>query len=145
MELTMFYIWLGLTIVFAIAEAITTSIFSIWFAIGAFVALLVSIPFPDAITAQIAVFIIVTAVTLYFTRPILTKKVFKKTPTNLDMLIGSTAEIIEDVTPNKTGRAKADGLFWKVRSEDTILVGEKCEIVNIEGVSLIVKKQNVKV
>lgn len=145
MEFTIVYVWLGLAIFFLIAEAVTTSIFSIWFAIGSFAALLVSLAVPKAFALQMIVFIAVTALTLYFTRPILVKKILKKTPTNMDRLIGKTAVVIEEVTPLTVGRAKSDGLLWQIKSEDTISVGEKCDIVKIEGVSLIVKKQEVKV
>ncbi len=145
MEFTIIYVWLGLAIFFLIAEAVTTSIFSIWFAIGSFAALLVSLALPEAFVLQMIVFIAVTALTLYFTRPILVKKILKKTPTNMDRLIGKTAVVIEEVTPLTVGRAKSDGLLWQIKSEDTISVGEKCDIVKIEGVSLIVKKQEVKV
>lgn len=145
MEFAIVYVWLGLGIFFLVAEAATTSIFSIWFALGSFAALAVSLVLPKSFVLQMIAFIAVTALTLYFTRPILAKKILKKTPTNMDRLIGKTAIVIEEVTPSTTGRAKSDGLLWQIKSEDTIPVGEKCDIVKIEGVSLIVKKQKVEV
>ena len=134
------YIWLALTIVFVIIEVATTDIASIWFAAGAMVSTIIAWLMPEAFVLQAIAFAVVTVVTMYFTKPLLTKYLTKKTPTNMDMYIGQSAEVISDISPDKAGRAKVGGLSWQAKSGDVINSGEMCRIVKIEGASLVVEK-----
>lgn len=138
------FIWFGLAFLFGAVELATTSLVSIWFFAGALAALLVSLVV-DSIVIELGVFIVVTAVTLIFTRPILVDKMLKKTPTNADMLIGKTATVTETITAQDHGRAKIDGLIWRATAHETINKGEICVVAKIEGVTLIVQKQKVQV
>ena len=134
------YIWLTLTIVFVVIEVATTDISSIWFAAGALVATIIAWLAPDTMVLQAVVFAAVTVLTMYFTKPLLTKYITKKTPTNMDMYIGKNAQAQTDITPDKPGRASIGGLSWQAKSNQVINSGEMCKIVQIEGVSLIVEK-----
>jgi len=134
------YIWLALTIVFVIIEVATTDIASIWFAAGALVSTIIAWIAPQAFVLQAVVFAVVTVVTMYFTKPVLTKYLTKKTPTNMDMYIGRNAEVISDISPDSAGRAKIGGLTWQAKSDAVINKGEMCRIVKIEGASLVVEK-----
>ena len=134
------YIWLALTIVFVVIEVATTDIASIWFAAGALVATIIAWIAPDTLVLQAVAFAVVTVVTMYFTKPLLTKYITKKTPTNMDMYIGKNAQVQTDITPDKPGRALIGGLSWQAKSNEVINSGEMCRIVQIEGVSLIVEK-----
>lgn len=134
------YIWLGLAILFGIGELATTTMVSIWFMAGAVAALLVSMLF-DSLVLQTIVFIAVSATTLYFTRPILAKKLLKKIPTNADMLIGKTATVTQRISPQSPGRVKVDGLTWRATANAELIEGEICTILQIQGATLIVDKQ----
>jgi len=134
------YIWLALTVVFVIIEVATTDIASIWFAAGALVSTVIAWLAPEAFMLQAAAFAVVTVVTMYFTKPILTKYLTKKTPTNMDMYIGQNAVAVSDISPDKAGRAKVAGLTWQAKSSQLIKEGEMCRIVKIEGASLVVEK-----
>ena len=134
------YIWLALTVVFVIIEVATTDIASIWFAAGALVSTVIAWLAPEAFMLQAAAFAVVTVVTMYFTKPILTKYLTKKTPTNMDMYIGQNAVVVSDISPDKAGRAKVAGLTWQAKSSQLIKEGEMCRIVKIEGASLVVDK-----
>jgi len=134
------YIWLALTIVFVIIEVATTDISSIWFAAGAFVSTVAAWLAPDAVAVQAVVFAVVTVVAMYLTKPILTKYLTKKTPTNMDMYIGKDAIVLTDITPESMGRVKVGGLTWQAKSAQRINKGEMCRIVKIEGASLVVEK-----
>ena len=136
----MVYIWLALTVVFIIIEVATTDISSIWFAAGALVSTLVAWAAPQAVALQAVVFAVVTVVTMYLTKPLLTKYLTKKTPTNMDMYIGQNALAVSDISPDKAGRAKIAGLTWQAKSNAIIKEGEMCRIVKIEGASLVVDK-----
>ncbi|MEG0019857.1 MAG: NfeD family protein, partial [Oscillospiraceae bacterium] len=92
------YIWFGLAVLFTVAELATTTLVSIWFVAGAVGALLVSLVF-DSLGLELVVFIVVSGAMLFYTRPIVAKKLLKSTPTNADMLIGKTALVVEAIAP----------------------------------------------
>lgn len=137
------WIWVALLAVFVVIEAATAQLLTIWFAIGSFAALVSSF-FTDSIVAQIIVFIIVSAIALAVTRPVV-KKITKakKQPTNADMYIGKQAVVTEDINNlESTGLVKVGGSVWTARSEAegcTIPAGEHVTVVKIEGVKLIVR------
>ena len=137
------YIWLALAIIFAVVEVVTTDIVSIWFAIGAVAGLIVSWLAPDTAWLQFGVFFAVSAVTMYFTRPVLTEKLLKKTPTNADMLIGKTAQVTQEISADRAGRVVVEKQSWMAKSDCTLTVGEMCTVVKIEGASLVVEKLKV--
>ncbi len=138
------WIWLALLIVFIVFELSTTSLTTIWFAGGALVALILALV-KAPLWAQIVVFIVVSLLLLFFTRPLLTK-VLKvgTTKTNVDSLIGQRAKVIVEIDNDKEmGYAVVNGQEWTARSEndsDVIPEDEMVEIVGISGVKLIVKR-----
>ena len=134
-------LWLILLVVFALAEAATVTLVSIWFAAGALVALLVSL-FTDNLVVQIILFLVVSALCMALVRP-LTRKYFtaRASATNLDRLIGTDAVVTETIDNlAATGQIKASGQVWTARSEngERIFAGEQVSILRIEGVKLIV-------
>ena len=79
----MTWIWLGAVVVFGALEAATAGLVSIWFVCGA-VAALLSTFLGAALWLQTALFLVVSAVTLAATRPLVRKMSAKAVPTNLD-------------------------------------------------------------
>lgn len=142
-ELSIF--WLIAVIALGIAEAVTVGLVTIWFAVGALAALISSL-FGGPLWLQILLFIVVTAVTLVTTRPIV-KKYFGKNShkaTNADMVIGKEAHVTEAINNLKgTGAVRCMGKEWSARSEngEEIGEGEIVIAVKIEGVKLIVKSK----
>jgi len=135
------WIWVALVVIFAVIEALTFGLTTIWPALAAFVMVFLSflkIPMP----VQIIIFLLISAVLLYFTRPLAIKK-FKtgKVKTNVDSLIGMHALVTKKISEFERGEVKLNGQFWTARSEDgsTINEGTKCEVVRIEGVHAIVR------
>ena len=135
-------VWLILLVVFAVAEAATVGLVSIWFAAGALFALLTTF-FTDNIWIQIAVFLVVSAVTMAVVRP-LAKKYFtpKKVATNADRAIGQEAVVTEAIDDLKgEGAVSLKGQRWTARSdrEDTVIPKDATvKVLRIEGVKLIV-------
>jgi len=140
-ELSIF--WLIAVIALGVAEAVTVGLVTVWFAIGALAALISSL-FGGPLWLQILLFIVVTAVTLVTTRPIV-KKYFGKNShkaTNADMVIGKEAHVTEAIDNLKgTGAVRCMGKEWSARSEngESRAEGEIVLAVKIEGVKLIVK------
>lgn len=136
--------WAALLIVLCIVEANTANLVTIWFAAGALVTLIaIACGLPPA--WQIPVFIISSVVFLALTRPLIKKKFSPNTEkTNFDRVIGKTAIVKEDITPDKfSGTVSVDGKIWSAISIDgsVIEAGEKVSVEAIDGVKLIVAKK----
>ena len=136
--------WLLLAALFIVVEILTLGLTTIWFAIGSFAAAVASAS-GVGFVLQIMLFILVSFICLFVTRPIAKKYFNTKTEkTNVEALINQTALVLEEINNIKgTGLAKVNGMEWTARaSEDDELIqaGEKVKILSIEGVKLIVRK-----
>lgn len=145
MELFMLIFWIALIVVLLIVEAVTVQLVTIWFALGAAAALvarLCSAP----VLLQWVIFVIVSAVALAATRPLVKKFTAQKVqPTNADRCIGACAVVTEGIDNlSGKGRVKVNGISWSARSSDGTQF-KKDELVTVEridGVKLIVKNNN---
>jgi len=138
------WFWVVLTVIFAVIEVLTFGLTTIWFAIAALVMVFLSF-LRMPLVSQILIFLVISAVLLFFTRPIAIKKLkIGKTKTNVDSLAGKCALVIKKITEFDNGEIKVNGLIWTAKTEDgsTLTEGSKCEIVRIEGVHAIVKVYN---
>lgn len=137
-------VWLALIVIFLIVEIATVGLTSIWLAGGALAALVVEL-LGLGIVWQIAAFLIVTFILLYFTRPWAQKYLnAKSVKTNYESLIGQKIKMTEQVDNlSQTGKAVVNGQEWTVRAEadgDILELGDFGEVLRVEGVKLIVKK-----
>ena len=143
----MIVIWAAAIVVFLIVEAATVGLASIWFAIGALAAL-ISALFGAPLWMQVAWFVIVSGVTLYFTRPLAKKYVnARRQPTNADRLIGMEGIVLERIDNiAATGAVAIDGKHWTARSADgePVEAGSLVVARAIEGVKLIVEPAETK-
>ena len=138
-------IWLALTAVLLIIEIATLGLTTIWFAAGALFAFFAALLGMNQ-GIQIGVFVVVSVVLLFFTRPLAVKYLNTKTiKTNTEALVGKTARVIVDINNLKIqGQVVINGLEWTARSSDDTVVfkiGDAVTIVGIEGVKLIVEGQ----
>ena len=139
----MIALWIAAAVFFAVVEAATVGLVSIWFTIGAIAALAAAL-LNFALWVQIVIFFIVSAVAIILTKPLVNKYVTpRKKPTNADRLftmIGLVTEEIDNIA-NK-GTVSISGQTWSARSKngEKIAVGEEVRPVSIEGVKLIVVK-----
>lgn len=134
--------WLLIIVVCIIIEALTISLTTTWFAIGALIAWFVSLV-GLSLQTQIIIFLLVSIICLIFTRPIAIKKLkIGKTKTNLDSLIGKCVKVKSTINNlNNEGMVVVNGLEWAARSFNDEII-EKDEIVcvrEIKGVKLIVE------
>lgn len=133
--------WIVLVILCVIAEAITEQLVSIWFALGAVVALIANLAFA-AEWLQFTLFLAVSFIALLATRPLVKKYLYRKRqPTNADRVIGTQAVVLETID-NIAGKGlvKVNGMDWTARSEDDTLIpqGSMVTVSAIEGVKVIV-------
>ena len=140
---TMIFIWLGLLVLFLAVEFATAQLTTVWFALGAMVALLLAAFGVDNLAIQIIVFTLVSLVSLILTRPLVKKWTrTKKQPTNADMVIGEEAVVTETINNTEgKGLAKVKGAVWSARSADDSVIpaGNTVTVRAIEGVKLIVE------
>ncbi len=138
----MWYIWLILIGVFAIAEIMTPGFLVIWLSAGSFCGMITSF-FTDDIVVQTAVFVITSAIFILFTRP-LAKKLAKKDKgvvTNAFAIVGKKAIVIKDINPTLgTGQIKVDGQVWSAKCESKNVIPKDTEvlILAIDGVKAVV-------
>lgn len=134
-------VWLALLLFFAVAEAATIALVSIWFAAGALAALLATI-FTNDIWIQILLFVVVSAVTMAVVRPLARKYVLPhRVPTNADRVIGREGVItqaVDNLAPS--GVVVVAGMAWTARSDsgENIPEGTVVTVRRIEGVKLFV-------
>lgn len=145
MDVNMTIAWLVILVVLVVIELVTMGLTTIWFAGGALIAALVSIP-GTPLGLQILLFLTVSLLLLFFTRPIAVKYFNKdRVRTNVESLIGRQAIVISEINNLEgIGQVNTGGMEWSARSSyhDVVLpVGAVVTILGIDGVKLIVEER----
>lgn len=137
-------LWVVVMAVAVVIEAASVQLMTIWFAIGAFCAIIaeaVSAPF----YIQVFIFFFVSVVLLVFTRPILQKLMKKKTDISVNSDIGKTGTVTRTIDPAENeGRVILGDVSWnaKTKGADIIPVNSKVRVEEVDGTTLYVKKIN---
>ena len=140
----MWITWLIIIILLVVLEIVTINLVSIWFIISCIVSLFISF-IVDSFYIQFSIFVCLGLILMLLTRPYLVKKLSrKKVSTNLDRVIGMEGIVTEEITKFKIGEVKVDGKKWSAISNEKIKVGEEVIIEDIDGVKLIVRKEEEK-
>lgn len=140
------FVWLGLMILFLIAEGATVSLVSLWFAAGAVVAMFAAL-LGAGVWLQTGLFLAVSGALLLMLRPIVRRYLVPKiTATNVDSLVGATGLVtvaIDNVTAS--GQVKLGAMEWTARSTtgENIPQGTLIRVDRIEGVKVYVTPVNV--
>ena len=132
-------IWLVGAIIFAVIEFIVPGLISIWFAISAVVTMFFSM-IVDDILYQGYFFIVISLILLLLTRRYC-KKIRNEKNDKVDRIINSVVEI-KDIDKNGNYVIYFDGKHWLGKSDTTLNIGDKAKIIKIEGIKLILKKEN---
>ena len=144
--MAMWQVWLIISGIFFIIEISTVGFLFFWISIGAILALIVSL-FTDSLIIQVAVFVISSAILMFFTRPIVNTFLKQKNiPTNKDAIIGKTGIAISDIdTSIGIGQIKIGGETWSAKTENAEAISKDShvEVTSIEGVKVVVKKVTV--
>lgn len=138
------YFWLITMILFIGFELATMGLTTIWFALGALAALIVS-AVGGPLWLQIIVFFAVSLFALFAFRNMARESFNKnRTKTNADSLVGRKGIVTEDISNiYATGQVTVAGQEWTARTvEDTVTLekGEMVIIRSISGVKLIVER-----
>ena len=142
MSISMSTFWLIVAIIFGVGELMTTSLTLIWFSIGALIVMLISI-FIESILWQVVVFAVISITLLVIaTKYLVDRDREVKYNTNLQGIISQKAIVVEDIEPYESGVVKLNGEEWTAISKDELKIekGKVVEIIEIEGVKLIVRE-----
>ena len=140
----MMILWLIVLVATLVIEAATMGLTSIWFSGGALAAMIVEL-LNGSISIQVLVFLVISLILLFYTRPIAMKHFNqKREKTNLDSVIGKTAVVTIPIHNLKgTGQVMLDGKEWTARSTDSSNQFDKealVKVVAIRGVKLMVEE-----
>lgn len=140
-------IWLMIFVVLLIIEIFTMGLTTIWFAGGAVIAFVLAFV-GFGVPVQIIVFLLTSIILLVLTRPLAVKFFNKERQrTNAESLIGQKAIVLEKIDSLRgEGRAEVNGMEWSAKTdepEEIIEAGEIVVIEGIQGVKLIVRKEEV--
>lgn len=133
--------WFVTFVVLLFIELTTVNLVSIWFAVGA-VGAMITAYFVDSAIIQTLVFVVVSLIALLVTKPVVKKLKFNKVEaTNLDRVVGKSAIVIKKITASDYGEVKVLGSIWTAVSDEVIEVGTKVVVKKIDGVKLLVNKE----
>ena len=144
--LPLWAVWLILCGIFLLIEIFNISFLLIWPGIGAFLAFITSL-LTDSVEIQITVFVISTTLMIIFMKP-LVKKIFKNKDnikTNSDAIVGKKGVVIKEIKPlEQNGQVKVAGELWSAITNDEteIAINEVIKVIKVEGVKLVVTKDN---
>lgn len=143
--LNMTMVWLIILVLLVIIELLTMGLTTVWFAGGALVATLASM-LGLPLVIQIILFLVVSGLLLFFTRPIAVKYFNKdRVRTNAESLVGRQAIVISEIDNLQgIGQVNVGGMEWSARTRDeniTLPVGAVVVILAIDGVKLIVEEK----
>ena len=122
-------VWFCVLMFSLLIEIVTVQLISIWFCVGAAVALIASW----------------CGVQSSFIYPPIAKSIKKRTQNlNANRIIGESGIVSEDIVGNDgTGQIKVLGEIWSAKPEDSevkyIKAGTPIEVVSIEGVKAVIK------
>lgn len=140
--------WFGALILAIVMESATTELVAIWFAPGAFIAMILAFLEVDLVV-QVVTFVAVTVLCLVLTRTVFRKVFIKRNPAvkmNTSALIGRTALVEEDIDNYAArGVVKINGQLWTARmatETDHPKKGDWVEIVAVEGAKLICRSKD---
>ena len=135
-------VWIGAMVVFAVVEALTAGLVSIWFVAGSVAGLIAAIA-GAGLLAQLVWFLAVSAAALALTRPLVKKiSAGRAVPTNADRVLGQTARVTETIDNDRsTGAGYVDGKTWTARSVDGAVIPaeSRVRVRRMEGVTLLVR------
>lgn len=138
-------IWLIVLVVLVVIELLTMGLTTVWFAGGALMATIASLVHAPVVI-QIILFLVTSALLLYFTRPVAVKYFNRdRVRTNAESLVGRQAIVISEIDNLQgIGQVNVGGMEWSARTRTdgvTLPVGAVVIVFAIDGVKLIVEEK----
>ena len=141
---TMIIVWSVFIVVSAIIEIETQDLITIWFTLGAVIALIACALKADTLV-QLILFLVVSTIAIFCTRP-LAKRMQEKEiiKTNADRVVGTVAIVTKEISSDTIGEVKEGSRLWRAipLTNEKFSVGEKVLVNAISGTKLIVSSIN---
>lgn len=137
-------VWVALALLLIALETVTVAFIGVYLGVGALCAAVVA-AFDGPLWLQLVVFAVVSAATLYLTRPALRSRFVNAPliPSNVPALVGRRGVVVVPVPAGTGGRGQAriGTEDWSARSADETAIdeGATVEVVAVEGVAVIVR------
>lgn len=143
--MNMTFFWLILFVVFVLVELATMGLSTIWFAGGALIATIVA-AFGLPVWLQVILFLVVSILLLYFTRPIAVKYFNKdRAKTNIEGYVGRDVVVISEIDNLQgIGQVTMGGQEWTARTTSnsvTLPIGAVGVVKAVDGVKLIIEEK----
>ena len=143
--MNMIVFWLVLFVVLVLIELATLGLSTIWFAGGALIATLVAV-FSGPVWLQVTLFLTVSILLLYFTRPIAVKHFNRdRAKTNVESYIGRDVIVVSEIDNLQgIGQVTLGGQEWTARTmqnDTTMPVGAVGVVKAVDGVKLIIEEK----
>lgn len=138
-------IWFAIFIALIVIEALTADLLTVWFMPAAVICIILA-AFNVPITVQVSVFFGLSIIMFILSKTVFKNhfKTKKSEKTNLDLIIGETGIVTEDIdNVAAKGTVKVNFQLWTARAKDgvtDIKAGDRVKIVAVEGVKLICEK-----
>ncbi len=136
-------IWLGIAVVAALVEALSSGLITLWFVVGALVAFVANL-LGAGMLVQIVIFLVVSVACLVLLRPVFLKY-RKRGAQEEPTLVGQQVVVCEDIDNDRmAGRVRTgESMTWAARSADgcPIPAGESVVVVAQESVKLVVERK----
>ena len=138
-------LWLIAAGVFFVAEIFTAGFLIFWLGVAALVSMVISF-FISNVIIQGTVFVILSGVLMFLTRPLVDRFITKpddKVATNAYSIIGKRGIVTKEINEiSGTGQIKVGTEVWSAKSYDSSKIeeGSEVEINSINGVKAVVTK-----
>lgn len=144
-DLNMTVFWLVVLVVLVVIELLTMGLTTVWFAGGALIATIAAL-FNAPFALQVILFLLVSALLLFFTRPLAVKYFNKdRVRTNAESLVGRQAIVISEIDNLQgIGQVNVGGVEWSARTRVDgvkLPVGTVATVLAINGVKLVVEER----
>jgi membrane protein implicated in regulation of membrane protease activity len=137
------YLWIVSGLLLVVGEVLTGGFVLLWFAIGAFAAGLCAVA-GASFNVQLIAFGVSSLLLFMASRTIFRTMLMRRgrhVPTNVDAMIGTEAEVLEEIGPDgRAGTVRIGGETWNAISAGAVLrTGTRVTIEAIHGLKLRVR------
>lgn len=137
-------LWFLAGVVLLLLEMSMPAFVLFFFAVGAWITAAASWLYPLSLNGQILVFIVASLVSLLLLRRLLRKIFAGGAGTDgADRALaepGARAVVVADIVPPAEGKIKCAGTTWRARAHEKTEAGEIVEIVEQDGLTMLVKR-----
>ena len=135
-------LWIIIAAVAILIDIATSSFLFVWFTVGAIAAMIAEV-LGVSFGIQVIIFLVVNLITVSLGYPWAKKKFktsVKRTPLMEETYIGRVMKAEENI--GQRAKVKVDGIYWTVQnSGEEIKAGDNFKIIGIDGVKLIIEKE----